>query len=329
MVRRIGGYIGAGVTDLSASTNVGGATGIWDVIQQNFYKLKSEWPYYGEVNVTGGNIAEALEPGNGYKYHTFTNPGSLIIDNGSKNVDILVVAGGGSGGTGYYGGGGGAGGLIYYPNFTINAGVYPITVGLGGTASTASNGGPSTFGSSSDTNTHFVALGGGFGGPRTVDAQPGGSGGGVGYPWPGVAASGTQTTDPTIPTISRTYGYGNNGGTPAYGAGGGGATLAGYPGDNGGGGTGYVNAAFDGPLIGIPALNPYNGAFAGGGAGGAYPGASSGPGGSGVGGEGGTPASPNGKNAVQYTGSGGGGGWDNGAPGGAGAQGIVVIRYAA
>lgn len=325
MGKRIGGYLGLGVTDLSSSTNSGGATGIWNVIHQNFYRIKNEWPYYGSVIVTGGNIANALAPGNGSKYHTFTTPGTLSVDNAPKTVDILVVAGGGSGGTGYYGGGGGAGGLIYYPNFVIPVGSHQVTVGLGGTASTASNGGPSTFGTSADPSTHLVALGGGYGGPRSSDASPGGSGGGVGLPW-SVAAAGIQKTDPSIPAISRTYGYGNAGGTPAYGAGGGGAGGAGQPGDDGDGGIGYVNASFDGPLIGIPALDPYNGAFAGGGGGGLYP-TSPGVGGSGVGGDGGTPASPDGKNAVANTGSGGGGGYTSGAPGGAGAGGIVIIKY--
>ena len=326
MGKRIGGYLGLGVTDLSSSTNSGGATGIWNVIHQNFYKIKNEWPYYGEIVVTGGNIADALAPGNGSKYHTFTTPGTLTVENAGVTVDILVVAGGGSGGTGYYGGGGGAGGLIYYPNFVIPVGSHQVTVGLGGTASTASNGGPTTFGTSADPSSHLVALGGGYGGPRTSVAQPGGSGGGVGLPW-SVVAAGIQETEPSIPAISRTYGYGSDGGTPAYGAGGGGATAAGQPGAQGGGGAGYVNALFAGSLIGIPALNPYSGAFAGGGAGGAYPGATSNPGGSNIGGAGGTPASPNGKNAVANTGSGGGGGWQDGSPGGSGSSGIVIIKY--
>jgi len=331
MVRRIGGYIGAGVTDLSSlsgNTNTGGATGVWDVIQQNFYKLKSEWPFYGPVSVTGGNIAEALAPGNGYKYHTFTNPGSFSLDNGFKTVDILVVAGGGSGGLGYYGGGGGAGGVIYYPNLVIGVGSYAIEVGLGGSPNTTQNGGNSSFGTSADLTTHLVALGGGYGGPRNAVANSGGSGGGVGQP--GTEGLGNQKTDVTIPEISRTYGYGSDGGPSAYGAGGGGALTAGGNGPNGTGGVGYSNSAFDGPLIGIPALDPYNGTFAGGGGGGQYPTSSGGYlGGPGGGGNGGIPSSPGGKDAVQYTGSGGGGGWGDGAPSGAGAQGIVVIRYAA
>ena len=32
----------------------------------------------GPFSATGGNIADALAPGNGYKYHTFGSPGSFI-----------------------------------------------------------------------------------------------------------------------------------------------------------------------------------------------------------------------------------------------------------
>ena len=98
---------------------------------------------------------------------------------------------------------------------------------------------------------------------------------------------------------------------------------------------------FAGPLIGLPALNPLNGYFAGGGAGGG-----GGPGGDpsithgadragggGSTGSGGTPLA--GQPAVDGTGSGGGGGsgrWDpnhNGVmgPGGDGGNGIVIVRY--
>ena len=272
-------------------------------------------------SATGGN--QVLTPGNGYKYHTFTASGAFTVSGPPGTIEVLAVAGGGSGGTGYYGGGGGAGGLIYSPSFSISPGPYSVEVGGGGAAPN-SDGGPSTFGTAADPSTHLVALGGGYGGPRTVPAQPGGSGGGVGLP--GGAGSGIQPSDPTIPAISRTYGYGNQGGPDAYGAGGGGAGGVGQPGPDGDGGIGYVNAIFDGPLIGVPALNPYNGAFAGGGGGGLYP-ASPGVGGSGVGGDGGTGPSPDGKNAVANTGSGGGGGHANVSPGGNGSSGIVIIRY--
>ena len=44
-------------------------------------------------SATGGNIADTLAPGNGYKYHTFGTPGSLVATGGPRAVEILVVGG--------------------------------------------------------------------------------------------------------------------------------------------------------------------------------------------------------------------------------------------
>ena len=109
-----------------------------------------------------------------------------------------------------------------------------------------------------------------------------------------------------------------------------------YP---GAGGNGLQFPQFTGPLIGVPALAPLNGYFAGGGAGGGigYP---STPGGSIGGAGGGGPSGPtstgprSGVAAVANSGGGGGGakaqgGQGYGVSGGAGGSGIVVLRYAA
>ena len=60
------------------------------------------------TTVTGGTITT---PGNGYKYHFFTSPGSLSIG-GEGAGDYIIVAGGGSGGSysssGYVSGGRGS-----------------------------------------------------------------------------------------------------------------------------------------------------------------------------------------------------------------------------
>ena len=44
----------------------------------------------GGVIATGGNVTS--EPGNGYKYHIFTSPGSLVVsESGPGAVEYLVV----------------------------------------------------------------------------------------------------------------------------------------------------------------------------------------------------------------------------------------------
>ena len=87
---------------------------------------------------SGGNVADGLEPGNGYKYHTFTTPGTLTLSGPTTALEVLMVAGGGGGGaanspSGTDGGaGGGAGGLIYVPGFQFSPGDHPIVIGSGG-----------------------------------------------------------------------------------------------------------------------------------------------------------------------------------------------------
>ena len=86
---------------------------------------------------------------------------------------VLVVGGGGGGGyTGsiWSGGGGGAGAVIFYPAFSLAAGVYSISVGAGGLRQTSGN--------SSSIDNIFVAQGGGAG--SGSGGQVGGSGGGGG-----------------------------------------------------------------------------------------------------------------------------------------------------
>ena len=294
------------------------------------------------TGVTGGNILDGTNPGNGYKYHTFTTSGSFIVGS-TKTCQILMVGGGGS--SGPYddsrSGGGGAGGLIYWGNMPVPPGTYPVTIGAGGpkdVTGASGNGGDTIFGAG--TPLHLVAQGGGSGGsgPRSEQtvAQSGGcGGGGAGFAANGPGGSGTQTTDSGIPANSRTYGFGGNGGTGQVFPGGGGGGGAAEPGNTDGdtqGGDGKQYPDFTGPLVGLPALNPLNGFYAGGGGGN---GASGGPGAGGLGGAGsgagGSPplAGP-GSDAVNNTGSGGGGG--GGGPsgtGGAGGDGILVIRYSA
>jgi len=57
-------------------------------------------------SATGGTVtAEGITPGNGYRYHVFTAPGTFSVSNGTENAVLLVVAGGG-GGASEVGGGG-------------------------------------------------------------------------------------------------------------------------------------------------------------------------------------------------------------------------------
>jgi hypothetical protein len=218
------------------------------------------------VSATGGT---ATTPGNGYKYHTFTSPGSFVITVGGE-VELLLVGGGGGSSTG----GGGAGALIYRTSVPVlsSPGSYPITIGSGGANTDpavsfsgpagpypAMEGGPSTsFG--------FTAAGGGHGGVHNQNGNagdPGGSGG-AGAPRngggdaPGGTASGAAGGTPG--SVSPPVGWGNPGGSSnrgnpgGYGGGGGGAGGAGSNSDSAPGGAGLAYPDFAGPLIGVPSL---------------------------------------------------------------------------
>lgn len=274
-------------------------------------------------SATGGNVS-ALAPGNGYRYHTFTSPGTFTVSGSPGTLEVLVVAGGGAGGGGRAGGGG-AGGLIYQASFPITVGSYPITIGSGGTGLTPSPVQPTRQVGSSGGNSTFstlTAIGGGGGGSCCDGGgigAPGGSGGGGG----GFAAGQFRSGGTGTP------GQGNAGGAAdgnsPYGAGGGGgaggAGRNGLPGAPGGGGVGLQYPQFTGTLIGVPALSPLNGFFAGGGAGDQSGGATS-PGGAGGGGN---------VDSAGITNSGGGGGGSNASNplNQSGGSGIVVIRYLA
>ena len=106
----------------------------------------------GPFEATGGNV-NGLEPGNGYKYHTFTSPGNFVVTGQGADVQYLVIGGGGGGGKTTAAGGGGAGGLRT-GTVTCPVGTHTVTVGEGGHGGGGSNdpdngapGGISTFGS--------------------------------------------------------------------------------------------------------------------------------------------------------------------------------------
>ena len=310
------------------------------------------------TTATGGSIAT---PGNGYRYHVFTSPGTFelsAIDGGSPSlaVEYLVVAGGG-GGAANRAGGGGAGGLRTNEDgnpkagsaMAIATGSFPVVVGTGGAGSvypspaTSDSGGTSSFNSISATGGGNAAINGSGG--------PGGSGGGGTVHGFGGGGSGNAG--------GYTPPEGNDGGAGGYprgGGGGGGAGAAGSdaPGTPGGnGGAGHAMPSFAGPILSpvIPgsmatAIGP-TGLYAGGGGGGGQGsgnGGTGGPGGGGNGGKGNVPPGsynptsneygPAGAPAVDGTGGGGGGGGNfpgtnpNMRPGGDGGNGVVIIKYA-
>ena len=183
---------------------------------------------------TGGDVS-ALAPGNGYKYHTFTNPGTFTVTSGTKNIEVLVVGGGGGAG-GDVGGGGGAGGLAYNPSTPIVPGSYPVVIGGGGSPGPGTapknggNGNPSTFNG-------ITALGGGYGGGW--QSNPGGAGGSGGGPTSDILGNSRPATQPTQPQPAGTLNYGN----PSGGGGGNPGSANNYAGAAGGGGAGSAGTS--------------------------------------------------------------------------------------
>ena len=296
-------------------------------------------------SATGGDV-DGLAPGNGYKYHTFTSPGTFTVNTVGTpgNVELLIVGAGGGGGN-RWGGGGGAGGLIYGSAIPVTATSYPITIGLGGLGATGGGTGDNYPGSprpgnGQDTTAFgYTAVGGGKGGSGdTGPSSSGGSGGGGNGRF---AQPGSPATQPAQTPTSNILQYGNAGGdTPGgddsntTGGGGGGAGGQGIfggtgapSGTRGNGGVGRQYPNFTGPLIGVPSLDPLSGYFAGGGAGNL----GSGSGGSGGLGGGGNAGNPNGFSGVTNSGGGGGSATYSGpnGTGGTGGSGIVIIRYLA
>ena len=183
-------------------------------------------------------------------------------------IDYLVIAGGGGGGHGSGSGGGGAGGFLTGTGFRLDAGVYTISVGAGGIASSQSatqsvSGANSSITRSSDSTVMLRAFGGGFGGNENNSLNGGangGSGGGArGHDVSGgIAGSGSDANvivfgvaDPSA------LHYGNNGGASGghlyHGGGGGGAGAAGAT----GGPTGTGGDGGDGKneIMGLSAAN--------------------------------------------------------------------------
>ena len=297
----------------------------------------------------GGGGPESFSASGGTKiisgsnvYHVFITSQNFQVDSGTTNIELLVVGGGGGTG-GTYTGGGGGGGVAHGPSVPISAGTYPVTVGQGGTRTSANQGDANSPGDNSSIVLPAGTIRGLGGGSGVIDAyqtgpaqyQPGGSGGGNGDDNDKQAGDATQPSEPNFSIGISHYGNpgyappsGNSPGPDADGGGGGGASEGGGPShtERRAGGAGQPFSNFPAPVIepAIPApvrpawtptVGP-TGIFAGGGSGALGP--SSTVAGGGGGGE-------TNCNAVNF--SGGGGGGNNAGAGGAGGDGIVIIRY--
>lgn len=254
------------------------------------------------------------------RIHTFTSNGNFQAL-ASGHVDVLVVGGGGGGGN--TGSGGGGGGFVSEINFFVNAGNYPVNVGLGGSGGSVpyaagTQGGNSTFSS-------ITAVGGGGGVTHGWSGQNGGSGGGAGL----------KTSAPNATGGTGVAGQGNAGGP--------GRVHGEWKGSNaGGGGAGSVggSSVIDWSEAGTgghgfpSSISGSEKHYAGGGFGGEVKqgGGSMG----GVSGGGTVVQNGPGGHGVANTGGGGGGGsYNEHAPihndrymnGGNGGSGIVIIRY--
>ena len=148
--------------------------------------------YYGvsdHVIASGGTESLAVIDGVVYKLYDFTADGTFTVTRGGVLDAVLLIAGGGSGagcnGTGLAGGGGGGGGVKRYRESLSNRiavvpGAYPVVIGAGGAAPSATAKGNT--GSNSTFAGETAHGGGGAGGGQFAnrDALPGGSGGGGG-----------------------------------------------------------------------------------------------------------------------------------------------------
>ena len=214
-------------------------------------------PYVERFSASGGNVANGAAPGNGYKYHVFTTPGSFTVSGPPNTGEWLMIGAGGGGGSGdAYSGGGGAGGVVYKSTQEFTPGSYTVTIGAAAAPNpSTTNPGISPFYPPNLVNTGYTggqdstfnvggttvtALGGGAGssraGPQPSDnyttgsAGGSGGGGGTGYPGgpnpPGPGGAGSQPSqNPGVPNLFQYGNAGVNGGPSptTYGGPGGGA----------------------------------------------------------------------------------------------------------
>ena len=305
----------------------------------------------GGFSGTGGT--NTVDSG-GYRYHFFRygGPSTFTVDptygGDATGLEILVIAGGGGGGN-RTGGGGGAGGIAFahnIPNNTIPNSVagtnIPIVVGnyVQRGDSPDRNGGNTIFAPGAPYE--VFASGGGSGGTDGHQAAGGGSGGGSHYAAPvgGATQPGENVNKPWV----TNYGHpGSNGYTPTpwESGGGGGAGSRGVDSNGpqrGTAGDGQLFPTFSSPVF-VPSSDPWYSAlngrganqcrYGGGGGGGSHPPFSppNHPQNAldGGGAAGGSNSGSPGNDAIHGTGGGGGGATSG--DGGAGAYGMIALRY--
>jgi hypothetical protein len=197
MPKDVGNYVG--FTTDGYDTD-GRLPGFWNIFDLARYSRKNLWPRIAIFGGTGGNVANGLEPGNGYAYHTFNSPGTFVTNNISGEIEILIVAGGGAGGYRIAGGGGAAG--VLHGTMPVSASTtYNITVGKGGYGGSGTGQG----GSPSD----FYLDGASFPSPSNF-ARAYGGGASSGYVLDNGTPNNPAGTMPTIPS-PRTGGGGAGG----------------------------------------------------------------------------------------------------------------------
>lgn len=250
------------------------------------------------IVATGGDETfEVIDGGIVWNVHLFTGSGNFVVTDGDGNVDVMLCAGGGGGGgTSRRGAAGGGGGGVLRSTVSVTVGTYPMVVGTGG-AGGASGANDGTKGNDS-TGFGLTAEGGGFGargsGTQTNNGGDGGSGGGgtgnASVPGKGNLLQGTDASASSIADATGAV-LGNGGGA-------GGAPMAAAV----GGGPAYVATEY-GRLLKVGAGGPAGGRFG---------------------------AITKGGDGTTF-GQGGGGAigtsTDNNVAGGAGADGIIAIRY--
>ena len=164
----------------------------------------------------------------GYRIHTFTSANSLVVTN-PGNIEYLVVAGGGGGGSSLgstYAGGGAGAGGLLTGTLAATATTYSITIGQGGIGM---SGTVATIPGTNTTAFGLTAVGGGGGGyGYSPSGGSGGNGGSGGSRGEGGGSpsSGTGIAGQGFGGQTAS-GYGGGGGATAAGLGGGARMTAG------------------------------------------------------------------------------------------------------